>query len=232
MRSDLKTLHRPVEVGCRCVDSKYPPIELFDDVASQEDFEVLYALQALTNPRIQAEVGNLSFLQVKDMPLGITGCSYACAPFTHVSPEGSRFSDGTFGLLYIASDTATALKEVAYHREKYCSNVHGLKFERFVYRKLKCEFSIESGLDATGISMNDPLYHEDDYSEGRGVGTALKIQGKVDALCYNSVRNTGAICWALFTPILVRSIIQANHYEMIWDETRLGDPMEIKPTKY
>ena len=46
-------------VGYRLVNSKFPPIGLFDDVASLDEFEALYALQALTNPRLRNEAGDL-----------------------------------------------------------------------------------------------------------------------------------------------------------------------------
>jgi hypothetical protein len=35
----------------RLVNSKFPPIALFDDVANADEFEVLFEIQALTNPR-------------------------------------------------------------------------------------------------------------------------------------------------------------------------------------
>lgn len=36
----------------RLVNSKFPPIALFEDVADADEFEVLYQIQALTNPRL------------------------------------------------------------------------------------------------------------------------------------------------------------------------------------
>ena len=39
--------------GCRLVNSHYPPIALFDDVADASEFDALFALQALTNPRLR-----------------------------------------------------------------------------------------------------------------------------------------------------------------------------------
>ncbi|MCP4475568.1 MAG: hypothetical protein GY821_13590 [Gammaproteobacteria bacterium] len=37
----------------RLIPSKFPPIALFEDVANPRDFEALYAVQRLTNPRIR-----------------------------------------------------------------------------------------------------------------------------------------------------------------------------------
>jgi hypothetical protein len=94
----------------RLVNSKFPPIALFDDVADAADFEAIYQLQAMTNPRLQNELGRLELIPRDQIPFGIPGCSYATAPFTHVNPAGSRFSNGSFGVLYLADkmDTGSA----------------------------------------------------------------------------------------------------------------------------
>ncbi len=69
----------------RLVNSKYPPIDLFDDVADMDEFEAVFAVQVLTNPRIQNEIGDLNLISKEEIPFGIDGCSYAVAPFIHKS---------------------------------------------------------------------------------------------------------------------------------------------------
>ena len=210
--------------GYRLVNSKFPPIYLFDDVANQEEFEALYALQERTNPRIQNEVGNLNLINLDEIPFNIEGCSYAAAPFTHVNPEGSRFSDGMFGILYIADTPTTALKEVKYHQKKYWGNVPELKFERIVFRGLACTFDEHSTLDALECPINDPIYSKESYSESRVLGIEM-IKNGHKGIRYHSVRNKDAVCWGLTTPRKVISIVQAAHYEMIWSSglTSVGE---------
>ena len=41
------------------------------------------------------------------------------AAFTHLNPEGSRFSDGSWGVFYAAHSVATAVEETVYHRERF-----------------------------------------------------------------------------------------------------------------
>ncbi|MBA1275075.1 RES family NAD+ phosphorylase [Stutzerimonas azotifigens] len=200
----------------RLVNSKFPPIALFDDVADASDFETLYQLQALTNPRLQNEAGRLELIPRSEIPFGIPGCSYATAPFTHVNPSGSRFSDGTYGVLYLAATMDTALAEVHHHQELYWSKVDDLNFERFVFRGLSCLFDETGMLDATGIPATDPLYHPSDYRHSRHLGRLIK-EAVRPGLRYRSVREEGKDCWALMTPKPVFSIIQTAHYEMIWN---------------
>ncbi|WP_339509859.1 RES family NAD+ phosphorylase [Pseudomonas sp. RL_15y_Pfl2_60] len=200
----------------RLVNSKFPPIDLFDDVADAADFETIYQLQALTNPRLLNEIGRLELIARSEIPFGITGCSYATAPFTHVNPAGSRFSDGSFGVLYLADKMDVAIAEVRHHQGLYWANVEGLNYERFVFRGLTCTISDAGMRDATKVPLSDPIYAPDDYTQARQLGLQAK-QNSCPGLRYNSVRSPGDICWALLTPRPVASIIQAAHYEMVWN---------------
>lgn len=201
--------------GKRFVNSKFPPISIFDDVASADDFEVLFEFQSLTNPRLQNEIGDLTLIDRSHIPFGIEGCSYATAPFTHINPQGSRFSAGEYGVLYVADNTATALAEVEHHQNAYWSKVSGMNYDRFVFRELKCTFNDAGMLSATSLLDADPIYNSNDYTAAQALGRSLKSQG-CSGLRYKSVRQAKAVCWALFTPINVLSIQQAAHYEMVW----------------
>jgi len=200
----------------RLVNSKFPPIALFDDVASADEFDILYEIQAMTNPRLQNEVGRLNLIPRSEIPFGINGCSYATAPFTHVNPDGSRFGDGSFGILYLADTMETAIAEVRHHQQAYWSKVEGLNYERFVFRGLVCQFNEVGVLDATSLPLSHPIYAPDSYVASRALGTDVK-NAKAPGLRYHSVRSEGNTCWALTTPRHVASIIQSSHYEMVWN---------------
>lgn len=215
MLSSLAALEGESLQAYRLVNSKFPPVALFEDVADAADFDALYQIQAMTNPRLRNEVGQLELIARDQIPFGITGCSYATAPFTHLNPDGSRFSDGSFGVLYLADRMDTAIAEVRYHQEHYWSNVPGLNYERFVFRGLNCRFTDAGIRDATAVPPSDPIYAPDDYSQSRQLGHEVK-RAACPGLRYHSVRAPGNTCWALMTPRPVTSIIQAAHYEMIW----------------
>jgi hypothetical protein len=210
------------EKGYRLVNSRLPTIQLFDNVASAEDFEDLYDLQAFTNPRLTIQVGELAYIDTQDMPWGIPGCSYAVAPFTHVSPDGSRFSNGDYGMLYLADTMDTAIKEVAYHQQAYISNVEGLAFDRLIFRGLSCVFSGEPIHDATTIEHNHSIYDADSYTDSRALGAKLRADGS-EGVQYWSVRAPGQTCWGLFTPKKVVSIVQTSHFEFITDGRSIVD---------
>ena len=216
MASELAVFAGQSLQAYRLVNSKFPPIALFDDVADADEFEVLFEIQALTNPRLKNEVGQLELIARSEIPFGIPGCSYAIAPFTHVNLAGSRFSDGRFGVLYLADSMEAALAEVRHHQALYWSKVPSLNYERFVFRGLVCAFGDAGMKDATALPINDPVYAPDDYSHSRVLGRAVR-DADCPGLRYHSVRMPGSQCWALMTPRPVSSIVQTAHYEMVWN---------------
>lgn len=219
-------------VGYRLINAKFPPISLFDDVSDAEDFNDLYAVQALTNPRIQTELGNLSLIARDEIPFGIRGCSYAVASFTHVNPDGSRFSDGSFGIMYIADSEETAVAEVRHHQNVYWSNVEGIHYDRLVFKSLRCTFDVTKGLAALTVPMNDPLYDANNYGVSRTLGSQIKSKTDYSCLKYHSVRNSGGQCFALFSPKEISEVIPARHYEMIWSESAIQSVSVLTDSKY
>ena len=66
--------------GYRFIPSKYPPISLFDDVADSDEFEALYELQALTNPRLLNAAGS-EFTAPKRNPIWHYRLFLCCCTF-------------------------------------------------------------------------------------------------------------------------------------------------------
>lgn len=208
----------------RLINSKFPPISLFDDVADAEEFEFLYDLQARTNPRLLNEVGDINLVSKEEIPFGIVGCSYATASFTHVNSNGSRFSDGSFGALYMADKVETAIAETRHHQSIVFSNIEGLAYDTITMRGLSCIFSGEL-IDITH-GYDESLYHPTDYSSAQKLGIELKKRGS-EGLQYKSVRKEGAVCWVLLTPKKVIKIEQTAHYEFIWDGEKIAKVEQI-----
>jgi hypothetical protein len=211
----------------RLVNSKFPPIAIFDDVADNAEFEALFRLQAKTNPRLLDEIGHIRLIKPQRRPFGIAGCNYALAPFTHINQLGSRFSRGEFGVLYAAEQMDTALAETCYHQQRYFqTQVPGLKYDRIVMRGLTVKFS------ATLCNIRTPKieqygwYNADDYTAARALGAAIKIADK-DGLWYESVRKPGTSCYALFSPHLIKSVVQTQHYEFAWNGTRIDAVIQL-----
>lgn len=214
------------QVGFRLMPSKFPPISLFDDVANHDDFEVLFSIQAITNPRLRQEAGNLHCVPSEERPYGIRGCSYALGPFVHLNPAGSRFSPGHFGVYYAAINLQTAISETRYHQEKYFSCIEGLKYDRLSMRCLRTVFSAcLHDITAPEYRQSD-WYHPNDYQASQLLGVQLKKAGS-QGVVYDSVRSPGNLCFGLLSPKLILDVVQTAHYSYIWDGKKISVAMEM-----
>lgn len=102
----------------RIVPSRFPPIGVFDRIADPVDLDAVFALEALTNPRLREQLGALQVVPMHRRISG-PGATPVMAVFTHLNPEGSRFSDGSWGVFYAAHTVATAVEETVHHRQRF-----------------------------------------------------------------------------------------------------------------
>ena len=196
----------------RLVPSRFPPIGLFDRVATAADLDAVFELEALTNDRLREEAGELSLVPVADRVAG-PGTTPIMAAFTHLNPEGSRFSDGSFGVYYCARELATALAEVRHHQERFLRRTREgpLRLEIRLYL---------ADLDARLVDVRKlPECHRDqDYAPSRRLGVSLRAEGR-DGVLYRSVRHEGGLCAAVFRPRLLSRCRQSKHYAFHFDGT-------------
>ena len=87
-------------------------------------------------------------------------------------------------------------------------------------RCLKTQFSA-SLRDIRGeIFKEHQCYNKDNYSASQQLGAALKINNDA-GIAYTSVRLAAKTCYALFSPSVIKDIIQTTHYEYIWDGEKI-----------
>lgn len=211
----------------RLINSKYPPISIFDDVADQDEFDAIFEVQKLTNPRLLNEIGQLNLVPPEKRPFGITGCNYALGPFVHVNQAGSRFSRGEFGVFYAAGQIETAISETRYHQQAYFKKVQGLKFDRIVMRALRSVFSAELVNIFQPLQTAQGWYDPNSYDASQGLGDEVK-KNELAGLWYGSVRDSYQPCFALFSPEFISEVIQTEHYEYIWDGQKISHTLKVK----
>ncbi|MEZ8028538.1 RES family NAD+ phosphorylase [Enterovibrio norvegicus] len=216
--------------GYRLINTKYPKIALFEDVASEQEFEALYALQALTNPRLQNEAGDVSLIQPSEIPYNCPHKSYAVAPFTHINKDGSRFADGSRGAFYIADTETTAQAEVFYHHDRYYRNVESLHYDKFTLQTLEVCFDAQNLYDLSEYSADHPVLHPTSYVQSQAFANQLIADG-YDGIQYPSVRLSGATNWVLFSPKHITSIKPTTKIDMTWDGTKISQLALANPIK-
>jgi hypothetical protein len=204
--------------SCRLVPSRYPPVGLFDSVADPADLEVVFAIEAIGNPRLRELAGELSLVPEEHRISG-HGTSPIMAAFTHLNPEGSRFSDGSYGVYYAANDLDTAVAEVSHHRARFLSRTS----EPAIDVDMRCyRLAIKAELVDLNTSDGDAeLLHPDRYGASQQFAREHRGAGE-SGIGYASVRRPGGQCVALFTPrATLPPANQAEHVTLRWNGKRI-----------
>lgn len=207
----------------RIIPSRYPPINLFERVADAGDLEAVIAVESLTNDRLRQEVGDVSLVTAEDRVSG-PGSSYLMAPFTHPSPAGGRFNDGTFGAYYTARSETTAIAETRYHRERFMRATAQPRLEldmRVLAATLDARLH-----DARGLERALPvIYDPDDYRVSQALARELR-GARSWGVAYTSVRHAGGECAAIFRPPALSRCRQTRHLAYLWDGDRISQVYE------
>lgn len=203
----------------RIIRSLFPPIDLFEDIADPADWPLLISAEQKTNPRIMATIGNIDLVP-EERRVGGNGASYLMAPFTHVSPDRkSRFSDGTFGVLYVARAYETALFETIHHHSRFMARTNEAPGWTSQFREII--LSVDAELhDLRGRTEAAGLLDPDDYSESHAMAKLLKTAGS-EGIVYPSVRHPGGECVGLFYPDSASNPMQGRHLDYHWDGKRV-----------
>jgi len=210
----------------RLIPSKYPPIGLYDDVASADELEAIYFLEGLTNPRLLEQAGDLTQVPKEDWLVGVAHGSYVMAAFTHLNAEGARFTTGDFGGYYCAPLLDTAIKETIYHQERLMSYTNE-PAQRLQMRSLFARFSAELVNICGDAHLPTNLYHPTDYSHSQAFASQQREEG-ADGILYRSVRHAGQDCYVIFRPRLFSEVCQAKHFEYCWNGTSITNVIELR----
>lgn len=217
-----KVVWRP---SWRIIPSRFPPIHLFERVADPEDWEAIIAIEALTNPRLRQEVGEISLVPVEERISG-PGTSVIMAAFTHLNPAGSRFTDGSYGVFYTSPNIETAIAETKYHRERFmrATNEEPIHLDMRVYlTDLEAELHDIRGQQ----SSNALVYHSESYAASQHLARTLRDAGS-NGIVYSSVRRKDSECAAIFRPRVLSNCRQERHLSYVWDGAQIRDVYEKK----
>jgi len=209
--------------ACRIVPTRYPAVTLFDRVADASDFEALYALEAMTNERARDELGQIERVPPAQRLYG-PGSGPIMAAFAHVNLDGSRFSDGSYGVFYAARERATAVAETRYHHARFlAATAQGaLHLPMRLYH-----VAIDARLhDLRPRSAGFEACHDpQDYGASRALARTLHAQGS-PGVVYHSVRHERGQCVGLFDPRGASACLHAAYLLYVWDGRGFSDVYE------
>ncbi len=206
----------------RLVPSQFPPIRLFEHLLDPAELDAAYALEALTNPRLRDEAGDIRLVPPEERVVG-PGSSVVMAAFTHIGFP-SRFTDGSYGVYYAGLSLDVAITETIYHRERFLSATN----EPPCTVTLRCYTSrLTQPLHDVRGDAFDKLHDPDDYSPSQKFGKELREQASW-GVHYRSVRKSGGECVAIFRPKALKGVRQGAHYAYVWDGKTVRDVLLTK----
>ncbi|MCG7363691.1 RES family NAD+ phosphorylase [Roseomonas sp. ACRSG] len=192
----------------RLIPSKFPPIGLFDTVATAADAEAVMELAGWTNDRLVEE--RLRRLPEDEWVYGRPNSSIVMATFLHVQPAGARFNGAELGAWYAAAAFRTAAIEVAHHLRREAVATRLPVLER-TFRTYTASLAGEY-LDLRGQQAARPdLYAPDSYGASQVLGESLRASGKAGIL-YDSVRHAGGTNVVAYRPRNILRVTQADHW--------------------
>jgi hypothetical protein len=210
-----RTVWRP---SFRLIPTRFPTVGLYDAIADPADLEVVFAIEALTNPRIRDELGELQLVPPEERVSG-AGSTPVMAAFTHLNPEGSRFSDGSYGVYYAAQSLDTAIAEVSHHRAVFLARTAEPAIEidlRLVSANVDAELHDLRGLGEAGAK----IFHPEHYASSQALGRRLRAAGSW-GVQFPSVRHAGGLCVGVFRPRALGRARSGAHITLHWDGERI-----------
>jgi hypothetical protein len=209
--------------ACRIVPTRYPAINLFDRVAGADDFDALYALEAMTNERLRDDLGEIARVAREHRVYG-PGSGPIMAAFTHVNVLGSRFSDGSRGVFYAAHERATAVAETRHHHAAFMAATLQ-RAQHLPMRLYRVAIAARLHDLRPAGAVPEAVYDPADYHAARALGARLAEAGSAGVV-YRSVRHAGGQCVGLFRPNGASTCVHAAFLLYAWDGQAFTDIYE------
>lgn len=194
----------------RLVPSRFPPIGLFDTVATAADAAAVMELAGWTNDRLVAE--RIDRLPRDQWVYGRPNASIIMASFLHVAPGGMRFNGPDLGAWYASASIITAAAEVGHHlrREAVARSV---KTMRRTYRTYSATL-VGDHLDIRGRQAAYPgVYAPDNYAGAQALGETVRTSVAA-GIVYDSLRHHGGTNVAGYRPAGIIDVVQTDHFEI------------------
>jgi hypothetical protein len=194
----------------RLIPSQFPPIGLFDTVATAADLSAVMELVGWTNDSLVAE--RIDRLPQSEWVFGTPNSSIVMAAFLHVAPGGMRFNRPELGAWYAADDIRTAAAEVGHHLRREAAARNAATMSR-TYRT----YTATLLGDYLDIREQQPTRHDvyasERYDASQKLGEEIRMSGGA-GLLYNSLRRRAGVNVVAHRPRNIVVIVQTDHFEI------------------
>ena len=208
--------------GYRVVPSRFPPVGVFDAIADPADIPALIELESMTNPRMREELGAIGLVPPERRISG-PGTTPIMAAFTHLNPDGSRFSPGWFGVYYCAREQQTAVAETVFHKSRFLAATR----EPACVLDMRCYLGDVDGRFHDIRGGHPELHDPDSYAASQRFAVELRAAGS-NGIVYDSVRAPGGTCLAAFHPDMLKPVRQGPHLQYHWNGEAISHVTEAR----
>ena len=205
--TDYRPAPRP---AYRLVPARFPPIGLFDTVATAADAAAVMELAGWTNDRLVAE--RIDRLPRDQWVYGRPNASIIMASFLHVAPGGMRFNGPDLGAWYASASIVTAAAEVGHHlrRETVARSVEAMAR---TYRSYSATL-VGNYLDICGQQSAYPdAYLPNSYAGAQAFGETIRASASA-GIAYDSLRHRGGTNVVGYRPAGIIDVVQTDHFEI------------------
>lgn len=194
----------------RLIPSQFPPIGVFDTVATAADLEAVLNLVGWTSDRLIQH--RINRLPRSEWVYGRPNSSIIMASFLHIAPGGMRFNGPDLGAWYAAASERTGIAEVAHHlrREVVATGKPSLtrRYRTYVAR-LAGDYLDIRGQQSTRADVYDPQ----SYAASQTLGEQVRSSGG-NGIIYDSLRHQGGVCVVVHRPSNIKDVTQAKHLDL------------------
>lgn len=203
---------------------EYPLAALIELVRRPEDFEELLALRAITDSVAADALDAISLVSPADRYVG-RRTPVVMAPF--LDPWPSRFSAGTYGVLYTADSLEVAVREHGYHAGRILASARVTTPTTLPRYGLELTLDDRDHCDIRKGGSDDVkdarIYDPQSYAASQKLGAELRSAGH-QGVWYDSVRAPGGSCYGTFRPVAVIDVAnEATELELVWNGSAMAE---------
>jgi hypothetical protein len=198
----------------RIIPSRFPPVDLFADVAPPGEWDALNRIETLTNERVRQENGLVALVKDEDRVTG-PGSSYIMAAFTHPDPSGDQFTDGSFGICYAAHTFDDALRFSIPRRESF--------FRATQHPPVDVQMRVLT-MELAGLFHDIRDYSEIDLSVTAASRELVADLRKINSygMIFGGPTTTLPHAVAVLRPSVLSKCTQERHLSYRWDGERIS----------
>jgi len=201
----------------RVIPSRYSDTSVLERLVDDTDqLNDLFELDGATNDRLLGEANLLPGISVHELLFGVPYAHIVNAAFCHAQPAGSRFNGPERGAWYAASELATSVAEVAYHKAQELQEISWREPETFTFDDYLADFRAEFHDIRKGAKFREYL-DPNNYTASQQLSRTVLASGS-SGITYPSVRRKGGTCLVCFRPALVTNVRKGGSAKLIFQD--------------